>query len=200
MVGNDNKEDDNKEPPLIHSSSSSSSSSSSEYVKRIVWRDFTFLLLAMAASFAISFIEVNASDASLRGGEADSRGIVDTGFIATNNIHAWLSNNRNWNDTFAILNTLGCVLLPAVYLVYITIWVGDYDLAFRYLATQMLRSICGWFTYLPSSPEYLMSYYDVPDIVQCMTKECGDPSVEPVQPFVSFFSGHVATMVCCANQ
>ena len=31
-----------------------------ELVKRIVWRDFSFLLLALAASFCISFIEVNA--------------------------------------------------------------------------------------------------------------------------------------------
>ena len=166
----------------------------------VVWRDFTFLLLAMVASFAISYIEVNAGDASLRGGEADEPGIVDTGFIATRCLHNWLAHHRHYNDIFALLNSCGCVLLPAVYLVHVTIWVGDYDLAFRYLAVQSLRSICGWFTYLPSSPEYLMSYYDVPDIFQCMAKECGDPSLEPVQPFVSFFSGHVATMVCCSNQ
>lgn len=85
--------------------------------------------------------------------------------------------------------------MPGLYLVWVTNWVGDYDLAFRYLATQVLRSVCGWFTYLPSSPEYLMSYKDVPDIFQCLSKQCGDPSKEPVQPFVSFFSGHVATMV-----
>ena len=174
--------------------------SDEDKIKSIVWRDFTFLLLALLASFAISYIEVNAGDASLRGGTPDSRGIVDTGFIATSKLHEWLSKHRDVNDILAFLNTIGCVLLPAVYLVHVTVWVGDYDLAFRYLATQCLRSICGWFTYLPSSPEYLMSYYDVPDIFQCMTKECGDPSLEEVQPFVSFFSGHVATMVCCANQ
>ena len=44
-----------------------------------------------------------------------------------------------------------------------------------------------------------MSYYDVPDVFQCLTKECGDPSKGAVQPFVSFFSGHVASLVCCAN-
>ena len=136
-----------------------------------------------------------SGDASLRGGEADERGIVDTGFIATIRLHSWLSSNRDWNDFFALANTLGCVLMPGLYLVWVTVWVGDYDLAFRYLATQVLRSVCGWFTYLPSSPEYLMSYNDVPDIFQCISKQCGDASKEPVQPFVSFFSGHVATMV-----
>ena len=98
----------------------------------------------MVASLAISYIEVNAGDASLRGGEADERGIVDTGFIATQSLHNWLAHHRHYNDIFALLNSCGSVLLPAVYLVHVTIWVGDYDLAFRYLAVQSLRSICGW--------------------------------------------------------
>ena len=38
----------------------STNSLNEEEVKRIVWRDFSFLLLALAASLCISFIEVNA--------------------------------------------------------------------------------------------------------------------------------------------
>jgi hypothetical protein len=34
-------------------------------------------------------------------------------------------------------------------------------------------------------------HYDFPDIAQCMLKDCGDPRHAKVQPFVSFFSGHV---------
>lgn len=167
-------------------------------IKKIVWRDLSFLLFAIAASLFMSYIELNAGDASLRGGEADERGIVDTGYIATAGIYRWLKENRDWNDFFALLNTLA-LLVPGVYTVYITVWLGDFDLAFRYLATHILRSCCGWFTYLPSSSEYLMSYKDVPDIWQCLMKECNDPTKEEIQPFVSFFSGHVATMTCCAN-
>lgn len=44
-----------------------------------------------------------------------------------------------------------------------------------------------------------MSNYDFPDIAQCLTKECGDPRDAEINPFVSFFSGHVATLVACAN-
>ena len=57
----------------------------------------------MVASLAISYIEVNAGDASLRGGEADERGIVDTGFIATQSLHTWLAHHRHYNDIFALL-------------------------------------------------------------------------------------------------
>ena len=167
-------------------------------VKRILRRDFLFLAIAMVAGSLMSFIEMNAGDASLRGGVADERGIVDTGYILTAPLHAWLQDHRDWNDFFALLNTLA-LAFPGIYTIYVTLLFGDFDLVFRYLATHILRSFCGWFTYLPSSSEYLMSYSDVPDIWQCLLKECGDASKEPVQPFVSFFSGHVATMVCCAN-
>jgi hypothetical protein len=44
-----------------------------------------------------------------------------------------------------------------------------------------------------------VSYYDFPDIAQCLLKDCGDPRDAQVQPFVSFFSGHVATLVINAN-
>ena len=64
-------------------SNSTESSEDRDQIKRIVWRDFISLLLAIATSTCISFIEVNAGDASLRGGEADERGTVDTGFIVT---------------------------------------------------------------------------------------------------------------------
>ena len=168
-------------------------------IKKIVSHDFNFLILAMGVSLSISFTEVNTGNASLRGDKADEHVIVDTGYIATSKAHAWLATHCDWNDTFALLNTVRCVLLPAAYLVWVTIWVGDYNPAFRYLATQLLQSICRWFTCLPFSPDHLMSYFDDPNIFQCLAKNCGNPAKGPVQPFVSFFSGHIATMVCVAN-
>jgi len=87
-----------------------------------------------------------------------------------------------------------------VYMAYQMLWIGDYEPIFRYLAISVLRSFCGWFTYLPPDPGYLMSNYDFPDLMQCMTiKKCGDPALEPINPFVSFFSGHVATLLVAAN-
>lgn len=74
----------------------------------------------------------------------------------------------------------------------------NYFSAFRLLATWLFRSLCGWFTYLPPDPSFLMSVYDLPEFLFCIFDSC-----EPVQdsnlPFVSFFSGHVASTVIIAN-
>ena len=169
----------------------------------ILWRDVSFLFFAFLATSFTTYIELHAHDESLRGqnGIADDRGIID-GYIATSNLFTWLKNNPDYNDLLALLNTLLCVLLPFLYLAYVTLWIGDYDLSFRYLATQLLRSICGFLTFLPPNSGYLMSWNDIPHIWQKQLKE---ENVEisvvgtTTEPFVSFFSGHVATMIICAN-
>jgi len=170
----------------------------------VVWRDVIFLIMGALALQVIGYVETNAYDASLRGGGAatDSGspiGVVDTGFFLTARLHAFLERNRHWNDVLAGVNSL-VLVVPSVYAAYTMLWVGDFSLVFRLLATQLLRSFCGWFTYLPPDPEYLMSYYDFPDVFQCFVKDCsGDPAKQEVLPFVSFFSGHVGTIVICAN-
>lgn len=172
-------------------------------IKQIVLRDATFFAVAVAITSFTTYVELNAFDASLRGnsGVADERGIVDTGFIATSSLYSFVRDHREWNDFLALLNTMTCVLLPLLYLAYVTLWIGDYDLSFRYLAAQVLRSVCGWLTYLPSSSEYLLSWNDIPHIWQKQLKDNKDIAIENTsdEPFVSFFSGHVATMIICAN-
>jgi len=171
----------------------------------ILWRDFLFLVLGSVALSIISYVETHAADADARMSSdspskatdsANSLGIVDTGFILTSKLHELLGKNRDLNDLLAALNSIA-LLIPGAYISYVTVWIGDYSLPFRILSTQLLRSYCGWFTYLPPEPTYLPSYYDFPDIVQCLFQDCvGAPKV---LPFVSFFSGHVATMVIAGN-
>jgi len=116
--------------------------------------------------------------------------------MLTTPLYTFLAENRDWNDLLAAINSFALVL-PAVYVTYVTVWIGDYSLVFRIIFAQLLRSFCGWFTYLPPDPNYLSSYYDFPDIVHCLFQECsGAPKV---LPFVSFFSGHVCTMVISGN-
>ena len=168
-------------------------------IKNIVWRDFSFLVLAAIGAHMMTYVELNASNAELRGGESSESGVVDTGYIATTTFYNFLKENRKWNDIFAALNSVA-LFVPGVYTAYVTLWKGDYDLAFRYMATHLLRSFCGWFTYLPPDPTYLPSNYDFPDIWQCvLVKDCSQAEDPEVLPFVSFFSGHVSTMVCTAN-
>ena len=170
-------------------------------IRRILWRDVTFVIVALVVTFFTSYIEMNSHNASLRGHNGvadDSTGIVDSGFVATTGLHAWLQQNPGYNDTFALANTVLCVLLPFLYLAYVTLWIGDYDLSFRYLSTQLLRSVCGWATYLPSSDAYLMSWNDLPHVWERKLKDEG-AIIDSKEPFVSFFSGHVATMIICAN-
>ena len=165
----------------------------------ILWRDFMFLIMVGVAAHYMSYVELHASDAELRGGQAADNGIVDTGFIATTSIHNFLKANRNWNNILAAINSIA-LFVPGIYTAYMTLWRGDFDLAFRYLACHLLRSFCGWFTYLPPDPSYLPSHYDFPDIMQCIVvKDCSDAPEPEVLPFVSFFSGHVCTMVTTAN-
>ena len=171
-------------------------------VRNILWRDFSFLVLAGIATHFMTYVELHASEAELRGdgsGSSSPAGVVDTGFILTQPLYEFLKDSQEWNDILAGINSLG-LFIPGIYTAYITVWKGNYDLAFRYLATHILRSFCGWFTYLPPDPTYLPSNYDFPDIWQCvLVKDCSQTPEAEVLPFVSFFSGHVSTMVAAAN-
>ena len=137
----------------------------------------------------------------------DPSTILDTGFVATKSSHQVLANNPFLNDLCALANSI-LVVAALVYAVYVALWVGDFGLAFRLLSCQFFRAYCGWFTYLPPSPEFLQSNYDVPEIfssgafgellrgrfpVTMVNNEVG------LLPFVSFFSGHVANIVIAAN-
>ena len=137
----------------------------------------------------------------------DPSTILDTGFVATKSSHQVLANNPFLNDLCALANSI-LVVAALVYAVYVALWVGDFGLAFRLLSCQFFRAYCGWFTYLPPSPEFLQSNYDVPEIfssgafsellrgrfpVTVVNNEVG------LLPFVSFFSGHVANIVIAAN-
>jgi hypothetical protein len=168
-----------------------------ERTAKILWRDFLFLVLIAIA--IIGYVENHATAGAGDGGDADQRkptNIVDSGFKLTSPLHAFLEKNRDWNDALAAANSLA-MAIPVGYVTYVTVWMGDYSLPFRVIAIQLLRSFCGWFTYLPPDPSYLTSYYDFPDILQCLFEDCsGAPKV---LPFVSFFSGHVSTMVIAGN-
>jgi hypothetical protein len=169
-------------------------------IKWILMRDLLFLLGVSVAAHYISFVELHASEAELRGGTASiDNGIIDTGFIVTTRFYEFLRQSRKWNDALAALNSIA-LFVPGFYTAYVTFWKGDFEVAFRYLCTQCLRSFCGWFTYLPPDPTYLPSNYDFPDIMQCIfVKDCSQAAAPEVLPFVSFFSGHVCTMVTTAN-
>jgi len=188
---------------------------------KVVWRDFLFIVLGAIGLSVIGFVETNASDIEARSlavrfagmvvtGSSSSysaiavnpNGIVDTGYIVTQPMYEWLRDNRDWNDTLAFLNSLA-LLLPTIWVTYATVWKGDYSCVFRVLAVQLMRAYCGWYTYLPPDPTYLNSNYDFPDFIFCIFKECSNDAAnatpEDAIPFVSFFSGHVATMVIAAN-
>jgi hypothetical protein len=178
-----------------------------ERTAKILWRDLSFLVLGSLALSIVSYVETHAADMDARGSHAAAlmmmdnstnsnnnhpTGILDTGFVLTSHLHRFLEQNRTWNDRLAAINSLALVI-PCIYVTYTTVWMGDFTLVFRIIATQLLRSFCGWFTYLPPDPSYLTSYYDFPAIAQCLFQDCnGEPKV---LPFVSFFSGHVATLV-----
>lgn len=190
---------------------------------KVVWRDFLFVCLGAVAVSMIGFVESNASNAEARslavrfagmitfgnsGRSSDYQvnpnGIVDTGYIVTQPLFEWLRDNRDWNDFLALLNSL-VLLVPTIYVTHVTVWKGDYSCVFRVLAVQLLRAFCGWYTYLPPDPTYLSSNYDFPDFVHCLIEGCPSSAEaaaqqqESVIPFVSFFSGHVATMVVAGN-
>lgn len=71
--------------------------------------------------------------------------ILDAGFILTSPIHRYLSQHRDVNDKLAMLNSV-LLTIPLAYVIYITVWKGDFTLSFRLISTHLFRSLCGWFT------------------------------------------------------
>eukprot|EP00970_Alexandrium_tamarense_P012788 scaffold3087_cov130-Alexandrium_tamarense.AAC.28 len=57
--------------------------------------------------------------------------------------------------------------------------------------------------YLPPDSEFLMSYYDFPEVFLCLFQDCSshsnDLEAPSSVPFVTFFSGHIATICIIAN-
>lgn len=78
-------------------------------------------------------------------GRAHHSGILDAGFILTSPIHRYLSDHRDVNDILAMVNSM-LLTVPLAYVVYITLWQGDFTLSFRLISTHLFRSLCGWFT------------------------------------------------------
>lgn len=169
---------------------------------KAVWRDFIFVVLGCVAISIVSYVETHAPDVKKRVSSTqyvsvNPYGIVDTGYILTQPLYEWLKEHRDWNDFLAAVNS-SLLVIPTLYLLYVTIWKGDYSLSFRVISIQLLRSFCGWFTYLPPDPTYLNSYYDFPDFAHCLYREC-QGQIPEAMPFVSFFSGHVASTAVIGN-
>ena len=145
-----------------------------ERLKEAVRRDILFLFFVLLAYIIVAYVETHADDLQIRtlldnNGENcntsttthTSIGILDAGFILTTPLHSYLANHRDINDLLAGLNSI-LLTLPLAYVVYVTIWLGDFRLSFRLIATHLFRTLCGWFTYLPPDPQFLSSLYDFP--------------------------------------
>eukprot|EP00804_Cyclotella_cryptica_P010205 CCRYP_013831-RF/>CCRYP_013831-RF protein AED:0.46 eAED:0.46 QI:0/0.33/0/1/0/0.25/4/0/332 len=192
-------------------------------LKQAIRRDVLFLVAGAIAYFIVAYVETHAADAEIRTslirsmssekysqkfcridtttvffnhGECDrldvnsnsqrNTGILDAGFTLTSHAHRYLSNHRDINDALAMINSM-LFSIPLAYVVYVTAWKGDFTLSFRLISTHLFRSLCGWFTYLPPDPEFLMNCSSTADV----------PSASV--PFVTFFSGHIATIVIISN-
>lgn len=168
---------------------------------------YDFLTVFVLLLALTSWIEANASshhctnssmNTAAIDGTHEKAMITDIGFVWTQNLHDHLTTNQSLNDWLAFGNSL-VLLIPLIYSFCVTTVLGDYELIFRIVAAQVLRSLCGWLTYLPPHAEYLASNYDYPDIVNCLFEDCKSTSVTASQPFISFYSGHVANLVICGN-
>ena len=88
--------------------------------ERIIWRDFTFVVVALILGSIMGYIETHSGDVELRGGKIEDvsdLGIMDTGFFLTTKLHDYLEENRWVNDLLAFINTLIGVLGPFLYMV-----------------------------------------------------------------------------------
>ncbi len=77
--------------------------------------------------------------------DAPTNRILDAGFILTSSMHSYLKRNREVNDILAMANSF-LLTIPLAYVIYVTLWRGDFRLSFRLIATHLFRSLCGWFT------------------------------------------------------
>lgn len=123
--------------------------------------------------------------------------ISDFGFSLTAPLHNILAQDQKLNDLLAFINSLA-LFVPLFYSFFITTLTGDYELIFRIIAGQVLRSVCGCFTHIAPDTDYLPSNYDYPDIIHCVFQDCSATAPEAL-PFISFYSGHVTNMVICGN-
>jgi hypothetical protein len=140
-------------------------------LRRAVRRDLIFVLVGAIACVLIAYVETNASDANVRlriiqnaskdevayaenagsctqirsNRTPNKRRIIDAGFILTKSIHSYLARHRDVNDVLALGNSM-FLTAPLAYVVYVTLWKGDFRLSFRLIATHLFRSLCGWFT------------------------------------------------------
>jgi hypothetical protein len=145
-------------------------------LKQAIRRDILFLTAGIVAYAIVAFVETHAADVDIRGSfiktfaERDVRycdsycsnensnepmtshkntahhtGILDAGFIITSPLHKYLARHRDMNDTLAMVNSM-LLTIPLAYVIYITIWKGDFTLSFRLISTHLFRSLCGWFT------------------------------------------------------
>jgi len=147
-------------------------------LKEAVQRDIIFLFFVLLAYIIVAYVETHADDLQIRtlldtdscntsttthtpSSNIQTKGILDAGFILTTPLHSYLANHRDINDLLAGLNSI-LLTLPLAYVVYVTIWLGDFRLSFRLIATHLFRTLCGWFTYLPPDPQFLSSLYDFP--------------------------------------
>lgn len=177
-------------------------------LRKAVRRDVIFIFAGAIAFALVAYVETHASNADNRlpyafkvelDTSADKhRRIVDAGFILTSPMHSYLSRHREINDALALCNSL-LLTLPLVYVIYVTSWKGDFRLSFRLIATHLFRSLCGWFTYLPPDSDFLSSSYDFPEIFFCLFDDCSNNRISAAGNFVTFFSGHIATIVLIAN-
>ena len=176
-------------------------------LRKAVRRDFIFIIAGAIAFAVVAYVETNASKA-IRLPHAltvefdtksdEQRRIVDAGFILTRPMYSYLSHHRELNDALAFANSL-LLMFPLIYVVFVTSWKGDFRLSFRLIATHLFRSLCGWFTYLPPDSDFLSSSYDFPEIFFCLFDDCSSSGISAAGNFVTFFSGHVATVVLIAN-
>ena len=144
-------------------------------LKVAVWRDVVFLVGGAIAYAIVGYVETHAADADIRlksiqlyttidgvctessdtcandnvwydnNNAAPKKRILDAGFILTSPMHSYLKRNRDVNDLLAMVNSF-LLTIPLAYVVYVTLWRGDFRLSFRLIATHLFRSLCGWFT------------------------------------------------------
>ena len=140
-------------------------------LRKSVRRDLIFILVGAIACVLVAYVETNASDADVRlhviqtasnnevlstenayscaqinsTHTSSKRRIIDAGFILTKPIHSYLARRRDVNDVLALGNSV-LLIAPLAYVVYVTLWKGDFRLSFRLIATHLFRSLCGWFT------------------------------------------------------